>query len=539
MIIHEQYNMGHICTQQQCDNGLGDKVALHWLNADNRPERYTFAQLNNISNQFANILSQLGAKEGNVLATLMPKTPEHFAAFLGALKCRLVCAPLFSNSGDEAICERLNDSASWGLITKKSLLKKVLRIRERVPTLKVILVMDSDEDLCSSVLSVKKRMETGGTEFHTPVTHANTPSVLHYTSGSTGKPKGVLHVHGGIRTQHESIKNILQLTPNDIYWCTADHGWVTGTTYGITAPWSAGITQLHYGGMYNARKWLEILAREKVSVWYTAPTALRMLMREAPYNLNEYDLSALKYIFSVGEPLNPEVIKWSRRFLHKEVYDTWFQTETGSIMVANRPGLRVKPGSMGIPAPGIHAEVHNPQDREGTENHAGILALKADWSSMFTAYLNQEQAYKSKFQNGYYLSGDEVRCDQDGYYWFVGRSDDVINTGGHLVSPFEIESALLELDEVAESAAVGVTDDILFEKIVVFITLNDDFTPDKDTEIKIRLHISKRVSTVATPQQVIFTAALPKNSSGKIMRRVLRAQLSGVPEPDTSTLEKN
>lgn len=536
VIVNKQYNIGHICTKQQCDAGLATKVALRWVGAEREKIDFSFAAMDAGSNQVANVLGTLGAKSRAVLATLLPKCPEHFTLFLGTLKRQLVCAPLFSNLGDEAIFERLHDSQAWALVTKKSLLQKVLRHKERhggqLAALKWILVVDIEEDISPSILSLKRLLRCAATTYETPITRADTPSVLHYTSGSTGKPKGVLHVHGGITAQYATVQEVLQLTSEDVYWCTADHGWVTGTSYGITAPWSAGVTQLHYGGLFDATRWLEILAQEQVTVWYTAPTALRMLMRTLEQNLSAQRLAALRSVFSVGEPLNPAVIEWVRQFLHTQIYDTWFQTETGAIMIANRPGVPVKPGSMGTVVPGIEACV--------VDIHAGdegVLALKAGWSSMFVTYLNNEDAYTDKFRDGYYLSGDCVACDSQGYFWFSGRTDDVINTGGHLVSPFEIESVLLELDEVAEAAAVGIADEILFEKVVVFVSLHRGVPPDKNTEIKIRLHISRQVSSVATPQQVIFLDDIPKNSSGKIMRRILRSRLNGTAEQDTSTME--
>jgi acetyl-CoA synthetase len=407
-----------------------------------------------------------------------------------------------------------------------------------LPHLKHILVIDNDHHLDSNILSYQLLMTNASADFISPKTSPNTPSVLHYTSGSTAKPKGVLHVHGSLPMQSETSQNVLQLDENDIFWCTADQGWVTGTSYGIIGPWSLGVTQIHYGGVYDPAKWFEIIQTEKVSIWYTAPTALRMLMREERSFYSKYDLSHLRHIFSVGEPLNPEVIQWSRDVLHRDIYDTWFQTETGAIMIANRPGLEIRLGSMGKPVHDIDPVIADSDARPMTDGEQGNLTIKAGWPSMFVTYLNNHMAYQKKFIDGKYFTGDIAVKDQDGYYWFKGRSDDVINTGGHLISPFEVESALLELQEVAESGVIGAFDNILFEKVVAFVHLNKGFTPSLELQLKIRLYISNKVSTLATPQEIIFCDFIPKNKSGKIMRRVLKARYLGQDLGDTSTLDE-
>jgi acetyl-CoA synthetase len=532
-----QYNIGHICTRQQCDDGLGDKVAFKWVPASGNPSDYTFAELEFQSNKFANVLSGFGSAAGDIWFTFLPKCPEQFFSFLGVLKNQVICGTLFSNFGDEALLDRLGDSRAKGVITKKNFLKKLSRIKDQLPHLQYILVTDIDEHLTDSILSYPALMAGASGDFTTARTGPDAPSVLHYTSGSTGKPKGVLHVHRSVLMQSATTRDVLQLADDDIFWCTADQGWVTGTSYGIIGPWSLGITQIHYGGIYDAAKWFDILAREKVSTWYSAPTALRMLMREDNSLYRQYDLSSLKHIFSVGEPLNPEVIQWSRKVLDKDTYDTWFQTETGTIMITNRPELEIRPGSMGKPVEGIEPAILADNGDAVADGQQGNLCLKPGWPSMFISYLNNETAYQQKFINGHYFTGDTAIRDADGYYWFQGRRDDVINTGGHLISPFEIESALLELEEVAESGVIGAPDEVMFEKVVAFVNLHSGHVPSKELEIKIRLYISNRVSSIATPQDLIFVDKVPKNKSGKIMRRVLKARYLGLDEGDTSTLE--
>jgi acetyl-CoA synthetase len=536
-IFENQYNIGHICTRQQCERGLTEKVAMRWLAPHQKPVDYTFADLERESNRFANVLQILGFTAGETLFTFLPKMPEQFFAFLGSLKMQIITGTLFSNFGEDALLDRLGDAGAKGIITKKSFLKKLLRIREQLPSLAWIIVVDSDEDLGSDILSFRRLMAEASDTFSAPLTAPDVPSVLHYTSGSTGKPKGVLHRHKSILHQHSTTIDALGLEEDDIFWCTADQGWVTGTSYGIIGPWSHGITQVQYGGGYDAEEWFRILENERVNVWYTAPTALRMLLREDPALFGRFDLSNLRHICSVGEPLNPEVIYWARKTLGKEIYDTWFQTETGGIMIANRPDLEIRPGSMGTSLAGIEPTILSDDGTIVADGVQGNLCLKTGWHSMFIAYLNNETAYNSKFRNGWYYTGDTAYRDSDGYYWFVGRSDDVINTAGHLVSPFEVESALLEIAEVAESGVIGAPDELLFEKVVAFVCLHSQYKPSRVLELKLRLYVSNKVSSIATPQEIIFIDAVPKNKSGKIMRRVLKARYLGTDTGDISTLE--
>ena len=539
LIENGQYNIGHLCTRRQCDAGRGERVALRWVEPDLTAVDVTFAELDRQSNRFANALRGLGLDAGEVLFTFLPRLPEQFYAFLGSLKAQLTTGTLFANFGDEALLDRLGDSRARILVTKRSLLKKVLRIRDRLPDLRHIVLVDGGAECGKDGIHDYRTLTAdAGDDFATPLTGAETPSVLHYTSGSTGKPKGVLHAHRSVLLQSATSRDILGLRDGDRFWCTADQGWVTGTSYGIIGPWSLGITQVHFGGGYDPAKWFELLERERVSVWYTAPTALRMLLREEEGFFRGYDLSALRAIFSVGEPLNPEVIHWGRRVLGREIHDTWFQTETGAIAISNRPGLEVRPGSMGQSVAGIEAAILDERGTPVAPGEQGNLCLKPGWPSMFTAYLGNAVAYGQKFRAGYYFTGDTARRDADGYYWFLGRSDDVINTGGHLISPFEIESALLELPEIAESGAIGAPDELLFEKVVVFVALHAGVDWSDDLELKVRLHLTNRVSSIATPQAVVVCERIPKNKSGKIMRRVLKARYLGQDEGDLSTLEE-
>lgn len=531
------YNIGSICTTLQCAQGRSDAIAMRWVSAAFEQRDYSFDELDRESNRFANVLGNLGYQPGDIFFTFLPKLPEQFITFLGTLKCKVICGTLFANFGDESLLDRLGDARARGIVTKKSLLKRIIRVRGQLPNLKHIILIDDDSDNAAGIYSLQQLMAEASDKYQTPVTTPDTPSVLHYTSGSTGKPKGVLHRHGSILHQRQSTIDVFGLTTDDVFWCNADQGWVTGTTYGIIGPWCLGVTQVHYGGGYDAEAWVRVLEEQKISVWYSAPTALRMLMREDPTIFGRCDLSHLKSIYSVGEPLNPEVIAWSRRVLDREIYDTWFQTETGGILISNRPGLEVRPGSMGIPLTGIEPAIIADDGKLIGTGEQGNLCVKTCWASMFITYLNNEEVYRQKFRNGFYYSGDTAVRDVDGYFWFKGRSDDVINTAGHLVSPFEVESGLLEIPEVAESGVIGAPCEILHEKVVAFVHLKQGVEWTPELQMKIRLHIANKVSTIATPQEIQVVDFIPKNKSGKIMRRLLKARYLGEDAGDTSTLE--
>lgn len=533
-----EMNIGYLCTTAHVLKGQGERVAMRWIDARGERGSYTFLDLDKESNRFANLLESLGFAPGDVFFTFLPKMPEQFFAFLGALKARLICGTLFSNFGEDALLDRLGDSGAKGIITKKSFLKKLERIRERLPDLEfIILVDDPGETPADGVLGYAALRKGASEQYAVAPTDPDTPSVLHYTSGSTGKPKGVLHRHGSVEHQVATTRDVLGLGPDDVFWCTADQGWVTGTSYGIIGPWCLGVTQVHYGGTYDASRWFEILSGEGVTVWYSAPTALRMLLREKDQLVGGFRLDKLRAIFSVGEPLNPEVIHWARRVLKRDIFDTWFQTETGAIMISNRPGMEIRPGSMGKPVAGIQAVIVADDGSPVPAGQQGNLCLVPGWPSMFVGYFHHEDVYRQKFRDGLYYTGDTALVAPDGYFWFMGRSDDVINTAGHLVSPFEVESALLEVAEVAESGVIGAPDPLLFEKVVAFVALREGDAPSPDLELKLKLYVSNKVSSVAAPQEIFFCESIPKNKSGKIMRRILKARYLGEDPGDVSTME--
>lgn len=536
-------NIGYYCSDKICELGLGEKLAMIWESFSGEVKKFTFDDLKIHSNSFAHLLMErLRLQEGDRIVIFMDKIPELYFSFLGILKMGGIAMPLFSAFQEESLLTRFESSGASAVLTTRKLVPRIRKIKERLPDLKHIVIMSEDENLpvkereMPFSYSKSPRIESFKCSPSTP----ETPSVLHYTSGTTGQPKGALHVHNSIFSQYLTTKWVLDLSPDDIYWCTADPGWVTGTSYGIVGPWSLGITQVVLDGGFVPEKWYELIQKHRITVWYSAPTAIRMLMKAGKEIVKKYDLSSLRHLCSVGEPLNPEAVIWSEEVYGLPFHDTWWQTETGCILVSNYPGMEIKPGSMGKPFPGVAATVLDHEFQPITEkNKPGLLALRPPWPSIFRTYWNNPGVYESKFKNGWYITGDRSSIDEDGYFWFMGRDDDVINTAGHLVGPFEIESALLEHEAVAESAAVGKPDPINMEVVKAFVALKPGYQPSGDLELSIMNFIRKKLSSIAMPQEIEFVGSLPKTRSGKIMRRVLRAQERGEPVGDLSTLEND
>jgi acetyl-CoA synthetase len=386
-------------------------------------------------------------------------------------------------------------------------------------------------------------VEGESTEFTIPATDPETPALLHFTSGTTGTPKGAIHVHEAVVAHHMTGKLALDLHQDDIFWCTADPGWVTGTSYGIIAPLTNAVTSIVDEAEFDARHWYQLLAEQRVTVWYTAPTAIRMLMKAGPALAREYDLSALRFLASVGEPLNPEAVLWSQQVFGRAFHDNWWQTETGGIMIANFAAMEIRPGSMGCPLPGIEAVIVRRTDPAGAEpvtepDGVGELALRPGWPSMFRGYWNEPERYAKCFASGFYLTGDLARRDADGYFWFVGRSDDVIKTMGHLIGPFEVESALLEHPAVAEAGVIGIPDPVAGELVKAFVALKPGFRWDDPLRRELLGFARTRLGAVVAPKDIAFLPAIPRTRSGKIMRRLLKARELGLPEGDISTLEE-
>lgn len=536
-------NIAHEAIDRHANGKLSQKTALLWLGENGHRREFTFSQMKEQSAKFANILGSLGLAKGDRVFTLSTRLPELYIAAIGILKNQNVMCPLFSQFGPEPILQRLLRGDAKVLLTTVSLFEKKVRpLLDELPQLQTILLIDAKEHESERIRSLELLMKEASAEFEIAPTDPEDMSLLHFTSGTTGMPKGVVHVHKALYNHYISGKYVLDLHPDDIYWCTADPGWVTGTSYGIITPWLHGVTNIVDEAEFDAKRWYSILQDEKVSVWYTAPTAIRRLMRLDMEPLKEYDLSALRLIQSVGEPLNPEAVIWGKEKLNLPIHDNWWQTETGAIMIANYISEPIYAGSMGQPLPGIEAAIVHVDDKgeisEVSEpNKEGELALKPGWPSMFRAYLHDEERYAKSFAGGWYLSGDLAYKDENGYFWFVGRSDDIIKTSGHMVGPFEVESALMEHSSVAEAGVIGKPDPIIGQIVKAFVSLKAGYEPSEELKRELIGFGRKKLGAAVAPKEIEFESNLPKTRSGKIMRRLLKAREMGLPEGDTSTLE--
>jgi acetyl-CoA synthetase len=494
------------------------------------------------------VLRGLGIGKGDRVFSLLGRTSQLYVAALGTLKNASVFCPLFSAFGPEPIRQRLQLGDGKVLITTSTFYKrKILQIRQELPALDYVLLVDGAEP---DTLDLRTLMDAAEPTFEIPPTDPEDMALVHFTSGTTGTPKGAVHVHQAVVAHYSTGYFALDLHENDIFWCTADPGWVTGTSYGIISPLTHGVTAVVDEEDFDADRWYRILEREGVTVWYTAPTALRMLMKAGAERARDHDLSALRFVASVGEPLNPEVIVWAQQTLGLPVHDNWWQTETGGIMVANYASMPIRPGSMGRPLPGIRAAVavrdehgdpvlHDDKLALVTEPGVeGQLVLEPGWPSMFRGYLHDEERYSKCFVGGWYLTGDLVRQDKDGYLWFLGRADDVIKSSGHLIGPFEVESALMEHPAVAEAGAIGIPDPIAGEVVKAFVELRPPYTASDELRLEIIGFGRKRLGPAVAPRDIEFATDLPKTRSGKVMRRLLKARELGLPEGDLSTLER-
>lgn len=528
-------NMAYEAIDRHAENGKADQIALYYSDA-NRDETYTFEQLKQFSNKAANVLKNVGVEKGDRVFIFMPRSPELYFAFLGTLKVGAIVGPLFEAFMEGAVRDRLEDSEAKVLITTPTLLERV-PVAD-LPHLEKIFIVDDQFEENDSYLNFNKRVGEASSEFDIEWVDREDGLILHYTSGSTGKPKGVLHVHNAMLQHYQTAKWVLDLKDDDVYWCTADPGWVTGTSYGIFGPWLAGVTNVIRGGRFSPQDWYETLERYQVTVWYSAPTAFRMLMSAGEQVVKKYNLSSLRHILSVGEPLNPEVIKWGKKVFDLRIHDTWWMTETGAQMICNYPSMEIRPGSMGKPIPGVEAAIIDDQGNVLPPNRMGNLALKTGWPSMMRAIWNNQPKYDSYFRiEGWYISGDSAYMDEDGYFWFQGRIDDVIMTAGERVGPFEVESKLVEHPAVAEAGVIGKPDPVRGEIIKAFIALRDGYEVTKELEEDIRTFVKTGLAAHAAPREIEFREKLPKTRSGKIMRRVLKAWELDLPTGDLSTME--
>ena len=538
-------NIAHEAVDRHLRHGRGDRTALRWIGKSGERRAFTYAELAAASNRFASALAGLGVQPGERVFVLMGRLPELYVAMLGALKARCAVTPLFSAFGPEPIATRCAMGDARVLVTTPELYqRKVAGLRERLPGLRhVVLVGDAPAD-GPGLRRWGELVDTASADYRIGPTDPEMPSLLHFTSGTTGRPKGAVHVHQAVLAHAASGRFALDLHDDDIYWCTADPGWVTGTSYGLIAPLVCGVTSVVVEAEFDAATWYDVLERERISVWYTAPTAIRMMMKLGTGPLAGRDLSSLRFLASVGEPLNPEAVVWGQQAFGLPFHDNWWQTETGGIMIANVPALDIKPGSMGRPLPGITAAIAT-RDAQGhvhlidDPGVEGELVLKTPWPSMMRDYLDEHARYQKCFSEGWYFTGDLARRDDEGYYWFVGRADDVIKTSGHLIGPFEVESALLEHPAVAEAGVIGIPDPTAGEVVKAFVALKPGFEGSEALRRELLGHARKRLGAAVAPKAIDFRANLPKTRSGKIMRRLLKARELGLPEGDLSTLESD
>jgi acetyl-CoA synthetase len=532
-------NIAHEAVERHVAAGHGGQVAIRWLGKSGERRDFSYADLSGMTSRFANVLKSHGLERGDRIYGLMGRQPELYVAALGTLKAGMTFSPLFSAFGPEPIRTRMEIAEANALVTTASIFRrKIASWAQEIPSLKLVLILGDEAP--EGCVALGPEMEAADPRFDLVHTAPEDTALIHFTSGTTGRPKGAVHVHGAVVNHAMTGRYALEMGPGTKFWCTADPGWITGTSYGIIAPLVHRCTMVVDEAEFELERWYSTLQDEKIEVWYTAPTAIRMMMRAGGEAAEPYDFSALRFMASVGEPLNPEAVVWGNEVFGQPFHDNWWQTETGGIMIANTLAMDIKPGSMGKPLPGITAGIVEREDgtlRELKPGEIGELALRPGWPSMMRAYLHEEARYQKAFVDGWYLTGDLAMTDEDGYFWFVGRADDLIKTSGHLIGPFEVESALIEHDAVAEAAVIGIPDETAGEVVKAYVSLNPGYEPSEELEKSIRGLARKKLGSAVAPREVVFRKSLPKTRSGKIMRRLLKARELGLPEGDISTLE--
>jgi acetyl-CoA synthetase len=539
-------NIAHEAVDRHATGGRRDHVAIRWLGKLGQVEDYTYARLRTLTDRFANALDTLGVRRGDRVFALAGRIPALYVTALGTLKHGSVFCPLFSAFGPEPIRARMTIGRARVLVTTPALYeKKIAPLRAQLPDLAHVLLVGErgTPTRVPGTHDFETLLAAADERYVIPPTAPEDVALLHFTSGTTGAPKGAVHVHDAVVAHHVTGRDALDLHPDDVFWCTADPGWVTGTSYGIIAPLTNGVTSIVDEAEFDAERWYRTLQDQRVTVWYTAPTAIRMLMKAGAALADKYDIGALRFLASVGEPLNPEAVLWSQETFGRPFHDNWWQTETGGIMIANFAAMDVRPGSMGRPLPGVEAAIVR-KTGDAVEvltapDAQGELALRPGWPSMFRDYLGEPGRYRKCFAGGWYLTGDLARRDADGYFWFVGRADDVIKTSGHLIGPFEVESVLMEHPAVAEAGVIGKPDPVALEIVKAFVALKAGWAPTPELRRELLAHARVRLGAVVAPKEIDFAPSIPKTRSGKIMRRLLKARELGLPEGDLSTLEQD
>ncbi|MGZ4858064.1 MAG: acetate--CoA ligase [Candidatus Angelobacter sp.] len=543
----EGLNIAYEAVDRHAQGALKNRRAIRWIGKKGDIQDFTYGDLQALTNRFANVLKNLGAQKGDRVYALTGRIPELYITALGTLKAGCVFCPLFSAFGPEPIRARMAIGGARFMVTTKTLFeRKVKSLLGQLPALEKVLVIPDDAEITpdTRILNFKQLMTDASDQFQILPTDQEDFALLHFTSGTTGTPKGAIHVHQAVVAHHITGKLALDFHDKDVFWCTADPGWVTGTSYGIIAPLTNGVTSIVDEADFDAERWYRILQEQKVTIWYTAPTAIRMLMKTGKALADGYDLSSLRFLASVGEPLNPEAVVWSKDAYGLAFHDNWWQTETGGIMIANFASMDIRPGSMGKALPGIEAAIVQ-KNKDGSVEQIrgpgvqGELALRPGWPSMFRGYWGERERYEKCFAGGFYLTGDLAKLDSEGYFWFVGRKDDVIKTSGHLIGPFEVESVLLEHKAVADSAVIGKPDPVAGEIVKAFVLLHEGREPTEALRRELIGWARSRLGAVVAPKEIDFVTTLPRTRSGKIMRRLLKNRELGLPEGDISTLEQS
>jgi len=554
-------NASYNCLDRHVEAGGGDKVAYHWEGEPGEKRAITYAELLDEVGRFANALKALGVRRGDRVAIYMGMIPELPVAMLACARIGAPHSVVFGGFSADSLKDRIQDAEAKVLITQDGGYRRgsVVELKQA-----------ADEALvdCPTIEHVVTVRRTGGDHPFTPgrdlwyheliaeqspecpPEEMDAEDVLYllYTSGTTGKPKGIVHTTGGYLTGVTAThRMIFDIHDDDIFWCSADIGWVTGHSYIVYGPLANHTTSIMYEGAPDwpdKDRWWEMIERYKVTILYTAPTAIRAFMRWGVEYPQKHDLSSLRLLGTVGEPINPEAWVWYWEIIGGErcpVVDTWWQTETGMILITPLPGVTpLKPGSATFPFPGVSAEVFDDQGNPVPPGGGGYLVLTHPWPAMLRTIWGDPDRYVSQYYSRYgdrvYLAGDGARLDEDGYFWLLGRIDDVMNVAGHRLSTFEIESALVDNPKVAEAAVVSRPDEVIGEAIVAFVTLKQGYVGDETVAQELRAHVSEKIGKIARPHGIIFTDDLPKTRSGKIMRRLLRDVAQGRQLGDVTTL---
>ncbi|MCF6094910.1 acetate--CoA ligase [Microaerobacter geothermalis] len=516
----ENLNLAYLTIDRHCHTWRKNKVALYYVN-DRQKESYTFQDVKFLSDQFAGMLSRLGVKKGDRVFFFLPKIPELYFGIIGGLKAGAIVGTLFEGFMQSTLMHRLQDSGATVLVTHSQFLNR-LSISQ-LSFIKHIILVDQAE-VRGKYLSLSNEMEKSE-PLSAVFVRQEDGALLHYTSGSRGKAKGVLLTHKGATQWEETGKTVLDLRDDDVYWCTANPGWITGMVYGIFSPWLNGATMIVDARRFDPRNWYKNIEEYQVSVWYSSPSAFRMLMSAGFQLIQNYRQNSLRHILSVGENLPPDVIEWGKEAFGITIRDTWLMTETGAILIANLPNNQIKPGSMGKPLPGLNIQIIDDHGNELPPYQVGNLAVKPEWPAMMKEIWNQPQLYEDYFRvNGWFISGDSAYKDEEGYIWYQGRIDDIIITSGERVGPFEIESKLEEHPAVHEAGVIGKPDPIRGEIIKAFVVLKEGIHPGDHLSEEIQQYIKEQLSSYAVPQEIEFIDQLPKTRSGKIIRRVLKSR---------------